>query len=75
MDFPPLSAIEIKDLEPQLEDKGSINHQVITLNIVSEQPDEDRNTQQQMIIQQKMTSSGHWNSDGAKVLLTSKESK
>jgi hypothetical protein len=57
--------MEIRDLEPQLEDKGSIN-QVITLNIISEQPDEDRNTQQQVIIQQKMTSRGHWNSDGVR---------
>jgi len=54
-------------------DKGSIN-QVITLNIVSEEPDEDRNTQQQVIIQQKMTSRGHWNSDGVKSL-TSRDSK
>ena len=65
VDFRPPSAMEIRDLEPQLEDKGSIN-QVITLNIISEQPDEDRNTQQQVIIQQKMTSRGHWNSDGVK---------
>jgi hypothetical protein len=73
MDFRPPSAMKIRDLGPQLEDKGSIN-QVITLNIVSEEPDEDRNNQQQVIIQQKLASRGHWNSDGVKSL-TSRESK
>jgi hypothetical protein len=47
--FRPPSAMKIRDLGPQLDDKRSIN-QVITLNIVSEEPDESRNTQQYVII-------------------------